>query len=639
MIHGFYRVCCARPELRIADITFNVKSIERSVDLAHQAGAALVVFPELSVTGYSCGDLFFQRTLIDAATAGLGEILIQSQSWSSLVIVGVPVIVDGRMFNCAAVVSNGRLLGVVPKSVIPNSSEFYEKRWFTSGAGLITRSIRLAGQEAPFGVDLIFSSHSCPELQIAVEICEDLWGASPPSERLALAGASVIANLSASNELIGKASYRRDLVRMHSARCVAAYAYCSSGSGESSTDLVFSGHLMIAENGSLLCERRDLALSDQFVVADVDLQRLAVERLRNSSFVSSSLTGTVRRIGFSIASPSVPPKQLLREIQKNPFLPPLKIQRDEVCAEIFSLQAAGLAQRLRQSKVRQVVIGLSGGLDSALAALVACRAVSMVGLPTASVHCFTLPGPGTGPRTASNAELLATGLETSFRRIDICAAVNQHLDDIGHDRADFSVVFENVQARERTQLLMSAANQLGGLVVGTGDLSEAALGWCTFNGDHISMYHVNIGVPKTLVQYVVEWCSRTPEFEHVSVTLKDILATPISPELVPSSTEGVISQKTEELVGPYELHDFFLYYMVRWGSSPAKIAFLASQAFRDDYSSSEIEKWLRVFLERFFSQQFKRSVMPDGPKIGSVGLSPRGDWRMPSDAEAAEWLR
>jgi NAD+ synthase (glutamine-hydrolysing) len=636
--HGFYRICCARPEMKIADIAFNVSGISRSVELAQDADASLVIFPELSITSYTCGDLFLQPTLYSAALEGLVDLLAQSARWKPMVIVGLPFFVEGRLFNCAAVVKGGRLLGVVPKSAIPNSGEFYEKRWFSSGAGVGGRLVQVANQAVPFGSDLVFAARDYPELQVGVEICEDLWVVSPPSEKLALAGATVIANLSASNELVGKSSFRRDLVRMHSARCASIYAYSSSGIGESSTDLVFSGHSIIAENGVVLSERRDFEFRSQMLLADVDLLRVSAERLRNSSFSSMRSSDMVRRIEFDFGEHQDLPKPLRREIKKDPFVPVDSSERDIVSAEVFQLQAAGLAQRLRQAKVSHAVLGLSGGLDSALAVLVACEATRMLGLPVSAIHCLALPGPGTSGRTATNAELLAAGLGASYRKIDICAAVNQHLDDIGHSRENFSVVYENVQARERTQILMSVANQLGGIVVGTGDLSEAALGWCTFNGDHMSMYHVNAGVPKTLVRHVVEWCTRLVRFSPVSAVLKDILVTPISPELLPSTVNGDITQRTEEILGPYELHDFFLYHFVRWGSSPSKILYLASEAFRDDYSPPQIDRWLRVFLKRFMSQQFKRSAMPDGPKIGSVGLSPRGDWRMPSDAEVSGWL-
>lgn len=636
---GFLRLAAIAPELRVADVPFNTDRIVAGLGLAKQHGATLVLFPELCLTGYTCADLFRQETLLESAHQALLKLADTTKHLNLHAVVGLPFPFNGRLYNCAAVLGEGRVLGLVPKQFLPTTGEYYEERWFTSAAGLETTEIGLGAMPVPFGTKLLFADlhQGCT---FGVEICEDLWAVKPPSGDLCLAGANLILNPSASNELLGKAAYRRDLVRQQSARCLCAYAYASAGPGESSTDVVFSGHCLVAENGNLLAESERFSFGSQLVCADIDLQRLQHERFCNSSFSAATHDGSVRRISVNLTStqPKAQPLGKLRPNPPHPFVPADPLARAETCREIFSIQSTGLAKRLLHTGAKRVVLGISGGLDSTLALLVTVHAFDLLGLDRKNIHAPTLPGFGTTKRTRGNAEKLVELLGTTLHVIPIEAAVRQHFRDIGHNPNVHDVTYENAQARERTQILMNLANKLSGFVVGTGDLSESALGWCTFNGDHMSMYHVNAGVPKTLVRYLIDWCADTEFSGAPAEVLHDIAATPISPELLPINTAGHQHQQTEDVVGPYELHDYFLFHIVRHGTRPGKVLYLAEMAFAGRYSRALILRWLEVFLRRFFSQQFKRSVMPDGPKVGSVALSPRGDWRMPSDAAAAVWL-
>ena len=633
--YGFVKVAAAVPQVAVADCARNA---ERIVALAQQAarrGVELVAFPELAVTGYTCADLFLQPALLDAADEALGEIMRQTRKLPLALIVGLPLRHEDRLYNCAAVVAQGRLLGVVPKSYIPNYAEFYEARWFASGAGIEEERITAAGQEADFGTELTFAVNGA---EFGIEICEDLWVASPPSSRLALNGAKLIFNLSASPEGVGKHAYLRELVAQQSARTHTAYVYCSAGFGESSTDLVFAGNGLIAENGTMLAQAARFSLDEQLTVADVDIERLEFERRRNTSFRMREEAGESTVIEMELPD-ALKASALDRRVDPMPFVPADEAHRSERCEEIFQIQSHGLARRLAHTGCRCAVVGISGGLDSTLALLVTVRTFDKLGLDRRGILGITMPGFGTTDRTYRNALKLMEGLGVTVREIPIRDACLQHFRDIGLPESDRSAAYENAQARERTQILMDVANMEGGLVIGTGDLSELALGWATYNGDQMSMYGVNASVPKTLVRHLVRWAADTERDGATRATLLDIIDTPVSPELLPADREGNIAQKTEDLVGPYELHDFFLYNFVRAGFRPAKIAFLAEQAFAGSYDRETIVKWLRVFFLRFFAQQFKRSAMPDGPKVGSVSLSPRGDWRMPSDASAALWLR
>lgn len=633
--YGFVKVAAAVPQVAVADCARNA---ERIVALAQQAarrGVELVAFPELAVTGYTSADLFLQPALLDAADEALGEIMRQTRKLPLALIVGLPLRHEDRLYNCAAVVAQGRLLGVVPKSYIPNYAEFYEARWFASGAGIEEERITAAGQEADFGTELTFAVNGA---EFGIEICEDLWVASPPSSRLALNGAKLIFNLSASPEGVGKHAYLRELVAQQSARTHTAYVYCSAGFGESSTDLVFAGNGLIAENGTMLAQAARFSLDEQLTVADVDIERLEFERRRNTSFRMREEAGESTVIEMELPD-ALKASALDRRVDPMPFVPADEAHRSERCEEIFQIQSHGLARRLAHTGCRCAVVGISGGLDSTLALLVTVRTFDKLGLDRRGILGITMPGFGTTDRTYRNALKLMEGLGVTVREIPIRDACLQHFRDIGLPESDRSAAYENAQARERTQILMDVANMEGGLVIGTGDLSELALGWATYNGDQMSMYGVNASVPKTLVRHLVRWAADTERDGATRATLLDIIDTPVSPELLPADREGNIAQKTEDLVGPYELHDFFLYNFVRAGFRPAKIAFLAEQAFAGSYDRETIVKWLRVFFRRFFAQQFKRSAMPDGPKVGSVSLSPRGDWRMPSDASAALWLR
>ncbi len=632
---GFLKVAAAIPQVRVADCAHNAGRIIALTEEAARHGAEIVVFPELAVTGYTCGDLLLQSTLLDAADEALAEIVRATRKLPLTVIAGVPLRHGSTLYNCAAVFTQGRVLGVVPKIHIPDYGEFYETRWFASGEGIAEERIAAAGQQADFGADLTFEVNGT---EFGVEICEDLWTAVPPSSHLALDGAKAIFNLSASPETAGKHAYLRQLVAQQSARTLAAYVYCSAGMGESSTDLVFAGNALIAENGTILREAERFSADEQLVVADVDIQRLEFERRRNTSFRRRDSAAENTVIEMEIPQ-GLRAAALDRDIDPLPFVPKDEAHRNERCEEIFRIQAHGLAQRLRHTGCQRAVVGISGGLDSTLALLVTVRAFDFLGIGRSGIVGITMPGFGTTDRTYNNALELMRGLGVTLREIPIRDACIQHMKDIGMEPSDRSTAYENAQARERTQILMDVANMEGGLVVGTGDLSELALGWATYNGDQMSMYGVNASVPKTLVRHLVKWAADTERDAATRATLLDILDTPVSPELLPADDEGRIAQKTEDLVGPYELHDFFLYHFLRLGAGPAKILFLAETAFRGSYDRATIHKWLCIFFRRFFAQQFKRSAMPDGPKVGSAALSPRGDWRMPSDASAAAWLQ
>jgi len=638
---GFVRVAVISPTLQVADVPFNVQAIITALRHAASQGCRLAVFPELCITGYSCADLFYHPVLLDEARAALDEIALAARLEEIAVQVGLPLAVAGRLYNCAAFIAGGRVLGIVPKTYLPSTNEFYEERWFTPGSRNTRASIELHGSEVPFGTDLLFAADDLPGCVIGVEICEDLWAVNPPSGDMALAGATLLLNGSASNELLGKVEYRRDLVRQQSARCLAAYLYAGAGAGESTTDTVWAGHSLIAENGVVLAETERFRFDTQVALADVDVQRLVNERLRNNTYSAEVPGRTFRTVRFDLPAAErwSPDEPLIRpQLSRTPFVPADLPRRAIHCREIFSIQSAGLAKRLRHTGSRATTIGVSGGLDSTLALLVATKAFDLAGLPRAGIIALTMPGFGTTSRTRGNAERLAELLGVTLRVVPIDEAVRQHFRDIGHDEVLHDVTYENAQARERTQILMDVANQVGGFNVGTGDLSELALGWCTYNADHMSMYHVNAGVPKTLVRYLVEWAAEAEFTGETSTVLHDICATPITPELLPLSADGALEQKTEDAIGPYELHDFFLFYTVRHQFPPRKVFFLARQAFAGQYQEQTILRWMEVFYRRFFSQQFKRSAMPDGPKVGSVALSPRGDWRMPSDASPALWL-
>ncbi len=631
-MHGFYRIACAVPEIRVGDVEFNVAAMKELIRDAESRRASLLVFPELSITAYTCADLFSQSHLLESVHKGAAEIADFAKSMKLNCVFGAPLRHRNSLYNCAVVVSAGKISGVVPKSYIPNYREFYEKRWFSSGLGIAKQSIRVAGELFPFGTDLLFEKDD--EFSFAVEICEDLWHPLPPSSFHALAGAKVIANLSSSNELVGKAQYRSGLVRDQSARTVSAYAYASSGVWESSTDLVFGGHSIIAENGQILKQNERFSRKSEMICADVDCRKLAALRTFETSF--NDAPRQERRDLTVGACESLP--KIERSFPRQPFVPSEEPMRAERCREIFSIQSAGLAKRLSHVSASGAVIGISGGLDSTLALLVIVETFKILGWDLGRIISITMPGFGTGGRTLGNAVALCRILGSDLRKIDIRPACEQHFKDIGHSQKMKDVTYENVQARERTQLLMDIANKEGGIVIGTSDLSEIAMGWSTYSGDHISMYSVNCGVPKTLVRHMVSWIA-SKSSEKLRMILEDILDTPVSPELLPSDDGANPAQKTEEIIGPYELHDFFLYHFVRYGASPEKILMLASIAFKGVYGEDEIRKWLSLFVGRFFSQQFKRSCIPDGPKVGTIALSPRGDWRMPSDADAKSWLK
>ena len=636
MRDGFVKVAAVTPEVRVADVAFNVDACTVEAERAcTEDGASIVVLPELAITGYTCEDLFWQDALLDAAERGLADFAARTADLDALLLVGAPVRVNAKLYNCCAVVSSGTILGVVPKRHIPTYNEFYEGRHFVPGTADVV-PIDVAGQlDVPFGMSQLFACEELPELVVAAEICEDLWVPEPPSIRHAQAGATLICNLSASNALVGKADYRRELVRGQSARLVCGYVYASAGTGESTQDLVFSGHDLVAENGRLLAE--GAPFGDGRALTELDVRQLVAERRRMSTFetVANAAQMDYHVSRFTLDVHHV---HLTRWVDPHPFVPSDPARRAERCEDVFAIQAHGLAKRLAHTHSSRAVIGVSGGLDSTLALLVAVRAFDLLGLDRTGIIAVTMPGFGTTDRTHDNATLLSQALGVQLREIVIGPAVRQHFSDIGHDESVHDVTYENSQARERTQILMDVANQEGGLVIGTGDLSELALGWATYNGDHMSMYAVNASVPKTLVRHLVRYVADTCGNAAEKDVLLDVLDTPVSPELLPATGDGKIAQKTEDLVGPYELHDFFLYEVLRHGAGPRKVFRLARHALGEKYDTETILSWLKVFYRRYFAQQFKRSCLPDGPKVGSAAVSPRGDLRMPSDACSTLWL-
>ena len=636
MDHGFVRVAAAVPRLKVADCVYNASNIVNMIKNANEAGVQIIVFPELSITGYTCADLFHQHALLHEALKQLERILNYTSTEDIVSIIGMPVQVDNQLFNCAAVIQRGKVLGIVPKTYIPGYKEFYEERWFASGIKALSSTVTLLGHEIPFGADLLFEAEDLYRVCFGIEICEDLWVPIPPSCYQAVAGATLLFNLSASNDLIGKYEYRKELVAQQSGKCVAGYVYTSSGIDESTTDVVFGGHAIIAENGGILVQSERFQRTEQLVISDIDIQRLSNDRFKNTSFMEALPETAFRKIIFRPADTEL--KSVHRYIDPHPFVPSDVNARDKRCSEIFAIQTAGLAKRLEHTHIQKAVIGISGGLDSTLALLVTVRTFDLLEIPRENIIAVTMPGFGTTDITYTNALQLMKSLNASVKEIDIKAACMQHFIDIGHDPSVYDVTYENVQARERTQILMDMANKLNALVIGTSDLSELALGWCTYNGDHMSMYAVNCSIPKTLVKYLVKWVADNVAEKSASDVLRSVLETPITPELLPPDAAGKIMQKTEDIIGPYELHDFFLYHTIRYGAPPEKVLFLAQQAFSDSYGGDTLKTWLKVFYKRFFSQQFKRSCLPDGPKVGTISLSPRGDWRMPSDAEAAVWL-
>lgn len=639
----FVRVSCCVPRVAVANTGKNAQDIIKKIKEAETAKSNFVLFPELAVTGYTCGDLFFQERLISGVQEALAAIVSAVKNSGIVVIVGAPVKLFGQLYNCAVVMANGTVAGIIPKTFLANYNEFYEKRWFSSANDLSEKSVDaqvVLGEteehyDIPVGSDLVFETQN--GVKFGAEICEDLWMPVPPSTGLALAGAELIFNISASNETIGKRTYRQDMVKQQSSKCYCAYAYVSCGTDESTTDLIFSGHSLIAENGIITSENKKFLDTDYVLTADVDLGKIKADRLKYKSYkdAMSLYMGNVHKTAkISVKTES---DGTLYQVNRHPFIPSVKKARIERCLNIFDMQVSALTKRLRVTGGR-AVIGVSGGLDSTLALLVTGAAAKQLGLPATNICAVTMPCFGTTDRTFHNAVALMESLGVTVKNISIKEACIQHFKDIGHDINVHDVTYENVQARERTQVLMDMSNAFGGIVVGTGDLSELALGWCTYNGDQMSMYGVNAGIPKTLVRWMIDSIAENNIFPASTDILKDVLDTPISPELLPPDAEGKITQKTEDVIGPYELHDFFLYYVLRYGYSPAKIYELAKRAFAGAYESNTILKWLKQFYKRFFTQQFKRSCMPDGVKIGSVCLSPRGDWRMPSDAESAIWV-
>ena len=635
MNYGFVKVAAAVPHIQVADCFYNIEKIEGLMRQASEKGVQIIAFPELSVTAYTCLDLFAQQTLLDGAETALLQLVSNTADLNILAIVGVPIRTGNQLINAAVVFQKGVIRGVVPKTYLPNYKEFQEQRWFTSATELRTSTISIGEEEYPMGSHLLFRSG---RLTAGIEICEDLWVPVPPSSLLAMEGANIIFNLSASNELIGKHAYLRSLICQQSARCMAGYVYASSGFGESSTDLVFAGNGIIAENGNLLTESPRFTMEEQLVISEIDIETLQNDRQVNTSFMygtSGLPKEKAQVVDFQVRIPDG--FSLTRPVDPHPFTPSGEALKER-CEEIFHIQVAGLAKRLVHAHAQTAVVGISGGLDSTLALLVTVMTFDALKMPRGQIIGITMPGFGTTDRTYTNACDLIRSLGVTLKEIPIKEACLQHFRDIDHDPSVHDVTYENSQARERTQLLMDVANQKNGLVIGTGDLSELALGWATYNGDHMSMYGVNGSIPKTLVKYLVEWVANHKVDDASRLTLLDIVDTPISPELIPADENGNIKQKTEDLVGPYELHDFFLYHFLRFGSYPSKIYFLAQKAFAGIYDNATVKKWLYTFFRRFFQQQFKRSCLPDGPKVGSVSLSPRGDWRMPSDAVSRLWL-
>ena len=637
MNYGFVKVAAAVPHVQVADCFYNSQQMEGLMRQASDKGVQIIAFPEMSVTAYTCLDLFAQQTLLKNAEQALLKLVSDTADLNILTIAGAPLVTENRLINAAVAFQAGKILGVVPKTYIPNYKEFQEQRWFTSATELRDKTISIGDRTYPLGSHLLFTAG---QVKVGIEICEDLWVPVPPSSLLAMEGANILVNISASNELIGKHHYLRSLICQQSARCMAGYVYASAGFGESSTDLVFAGNGIIAENGTLLEESPRFTMQEQLVISEIDIENLQNDRQINTSFMhgtSTLLADETITIPFALSENSGQPV-LTRSVDPHPFTPSGDALKER-CEEIFQIQVAGLAKRIVHTHSRTAVVGISGGLDSTLALLVTVMTFDALNIPRNQILGITMPGFGTTDRTYTNACDLIRSLGVTLKEISIKDACLQHFKDISHNPSVHDVTYENSQARERTQILMDVANQENGMVIGTGDLSELALGWATYNGDHMSMYGVNGSIPKTLVRYLVEWVAHNRVDEASRATLLDIVDTPISPELIPADENGNIKQKTEDLVGPYELHDFFLYHFLPFGSSPAKIYFLAQQAFGGSYDKETIRKWLHTFFRRFFQQQFKRSCLPDGPKVGSVSLSPRGDWRMPSDAMATLWLK
>ena len=626
-MYGFYRIAASVPKVQIANASYNIEEIINIYEQENKNESSIILFPELCITGYTAGDLFLNQNLLDSQNKALKILLDKSKTISSIAIVGIVVSFEHRLYNCAAVIQNGKILGIVPKSYLPNKNEFYEKRYFQSGINLKAKTLKLFEEEIPFGVDLLFSDEN--DITFGIEICEDLWSILPPSNQMAINGANMIFNLSASNEIVGKSAYRKELVKTQSARLVCAYIYSSCGVAESSSDTIFGGDALICEYGSVLAKSKRFSLDNQTIRADIDLEKLIWLR-NHESYFGDSIQTEVRVIKIA---PRTQISKLKRYINKHPFVPSDKKVKQEVCEEITNIQAHGLIKRLTHINCKKVVIGISGGLDSTLALLATYKAFKILNYDLKGIIAITMPGFGTTSRTKSNAIKLCEALGTTLKEIAISDISLEEFKAIGHDKEIHDVTYENVQARARTSILMNLANKNGAIVIGTGDLSEIALGWCTYNGDHMSMYSLNSGIPKTLISYLVEYFTYNTDIKDILI---DILNTPISPELLPPNSDK-ISQETENIIGPYELHDFFLYHFIKYGAKPSKILFLAENAF-DNYPKDEIKKWLKIFIKRFFTQQFKRNAMPDGIKVGTISLSPRADWRMPSDASFKEWL-
>lgn len=648
MKYGFIKVAAAIPSVKVADTQYNLAEIEKQVIIAEGEGVEIIVFPELSLTGYSCQDLFHQQILLDNIETSVIQLLDFTRQLDITVIVGAPICADSVLLNCALVIQHGKLIGIVPKTYLPNYGEFYEKRWFASSQDLQFQSIYYVGEKITISSDIQLFTTS-QGVKFGIEICEDLWAPIPPSNQLTLAGAELIFNLSASDDLIGKHNYLKSLVAQQSARTISGYIYSGCGFGESTQDVVYGGNGFIYENGQLLAEAKRFEIESQLIISEIDIEKLRTERRSNTTFVNAQRPSVMQRLRANNQLPlqnitaCIPASiqrdfVLTRLVDKYPFIPKGDKLREH-CEEILNIQVCGLAKRLSHINCKTVVIGVSGGLDSTLALLVATQTFDKLGYDRRGIIGITMPGFGTTDRTYNNAITLMQDLGITIREISIAASVKQHFTDIEHNIDVHDITYENSQARERTQILMDISNQVGGIVIGTGDLSELALGWCTYNGDHMSMYAVNVGIPKTLIKHLVSYVAENGVEDSIKLTLEDIVNTPISPELTPADENGEIVQKTEDLVGPYELHDFFLYYVLRFGFRPKKIFWLAQQAFKEEYADGVILHWLRIFYKRFFSQQFKRSCLPDGPKVGSVSLSPRGDWRMPSDAMPTDWIK
>lgn len=635
MKSGFLKVCAVSPRVTVAGVQSNLNAALQEIEKANKNKVQILVFPELFLSGYTCGDLFLQTALQDACKSALTAVCRATENSALVVVIGLPLKFGASLYNCAAVVQNGMVVAVIPKTYIPNYNEYYEKRWFASGDG-VNGTIKLNGQEVPFGQTLVRLSD---DAVLGVEICEDLWTPSTPGTSLALSGANIIVNLSASNEVVTKNDYRKNLICMQSAKDFCAYIYASAGVGESTTDLVFSGACTVAENGALLSEGERFAFNGSMAEACIDIEKLNAERAHNTSFTDAAkkLKEKLSEVSTPVEVSDLEYNEVNRSFDPHPFVPSDSAEKDERCREILSIQSHALAKRMSHIGAKKAIIGISGGLDSTLALLVIARALKILNLPNENMICVTMPGFGTTDRTYQNAVDLIHAFGATFMEISIRNAARGHMADIGHDESVHDITYENTQARERTQILMDLANKHGAVLVGTGDLSELALGWCTYNADHMSMYGVNAGVPKTLVRHLVRnEAQQLPE--EISKILNDILDTPVSPELLPPDENGNIQQKTEETLGPYEVHDFYLYHFLRFGARPEKLLFMASRAFAGIYTEEQLKNWLKLFVRRFFTNQFKRSCLPDGPKVGSVSLSPRGDWRMPSDADCSVWL-